>query len=85
MSKIIKDKKILKSVGKKYGLEFDKDHGYYTGDAYENNRGESLSTFEDNMTVEGMIVERRTYRLQYFDGCFNPFLVEINDGGNKIQ
>lgn len=68
---IIKNKRILKAIGKKYGLEFDPKHHYYIGDAYKNNRGEYLSTFERDMTLNG----RTFYKLQYFDGCFNPFLV----------
>jgi len=72
MSRIIKNKKILKAVGKKYGLEFDMEEGYYIGDAYKNNRGIFLTTFEDDM-----VVHNKHYRLEYFDGCFHPFLVRI--------
>jgi len=73
MPEIIKDKKILNAVAKKYSLEFDKKHGYYTGDAYMNGKGEYLSTFEDNMVIGEWY--GHVYQLKYFDGCFNPFLV----------
>jgi len=73
MPEIIKNKRTLKTIGKKYGLEFDPDLHYYIGDAYQNNRGEYLSTFEDNMTID----DGNRYKLQYFDGCFNPFLIRV--------
>jgi len=68
---VCKEKKILNAVAKKYSLEFDKKHGYYTGDAYTNGKGEYLSTFEDNIVIG----DGNVYQLKYFDGCFNPFLV----------
>jgi len=69
---IEKNWRILKAIAKKYGLEFDREHRYYIGDAYKNNRGEDLSLFEHSMKLKGI-----TYKLKYFDGCFHPFLVRI--------
>jgi hypothetical protein len=77
MPEIIKKKKILNAVAKKYSLQFDKKHGYYTGNTYTNGKGECLSRFEDHIDIG----DRYVYQLKYFDGCFNPFLVrkEVND------
>jgi len=62
--------RILKAIAEKYGLEFDRVHKYYIGNAYKNNKGVFLSTFERSMELKGI-----SYELKYFDGCFNPFLV----------
>ena len=70
---IIKNKTILKAIGKKYHLDFDMDHGYYIGNAYQNNEGAFLSTFDQKMELHNS-----TYKLQYFDGCFNPFLIKAS-------
>lgn len=65
---IIKDKTSLKAIAKKYSLTFCSIFGYYEGNAYNNDKGEYLPNyFEYN---------GRVFKLKYFDGCFNPFLVE---------
>ena len=66
---VINDLRILKAIGKKYNLDFDKDFKYYIGNAYLDNKGNSLfNVFE---------YKGKKYELKYFDGCFNPFLVEV--------
>ena len=68
---IIKDLRVL-NVFKKYGLSFDKKFKYYIGDAYKTEKGLSTNQiFKHN---------NKNYELNYFDGCFNPFLCEV-----KIQ
>ena len=80
---IVRDWWILKAIGKKYGLEFDREHKYYIGDAYVNNRGEYLVDIdrriveEDGGTYKGIHWYGTRYKLEYFDGCFKPFLVTI--------
>ncbi len=69
-NKIVKARRTLTAIGKKYGLTFDKKHHYYTGNAYVNNKGETLPTVFREGTDE--------YKLQYIDGCFHPFLVQNN-------
>lgn len=68
---IITDWRILKAVAEKYGLEFDREHKYYIGDTYKNNRDEDLFFMERDMELNGI-----HYELKYFDGCFNPFLIK---------
>ena len=64
---VIKDLRIIKAIAKKYNLDFCRKYKYYVGDACKNNKGKSLPyTFEH---------KEKTYKLKYFDGCFNPFLV----------
>ena len=66
---IITHKTILKAIAKKYNLSFCKAHGYYEGDVYKNDKGESLPNYFSN----GASI----YKLKYFDGCFKPYLVDI--------
>jgi len=68
MNKIINDLRILKAF-KKYGLIFDKEFKYYIGNAYKTKT--NLSTdliFKHN---------NKNYKLKYFSGCFNPYLILI--------
>ena len=61
--KIIKDLRILNAINKKYGIEFDKDYKYIITCAYK---------IPYNMEYNG-----KNYISKYFDGCFNPYVVEI--------
>lgn len=70
MSTVVKANSILKGVGKQYNLDFCKIHGYYEGNAYYDNKGNVLPSY--------MYYGNRIYALKYFDGCFNPFLVELD-------
>ncbi len=69
---IVRDWRILKAIGEKYGLEFDRKHKYHIGDTYKNNRGEDLSDLD--MEHNGI-----RYKLEYFNGCFHPFLLRKKD------
>jgi len=69
MNKVIKDLRVLKAIGFKYGLDFDKKFKYYTGNAYKTKK--DLST--DNI----FIYKNKSYELKYFSGCFNPYLIEL--------
>jgi len=66
---IIKDLRILKAIGLLYGLKFDRKFKYYIGDTYKTDRGLSTS--------EQFKYKNRVFELKYFDGCFNPFLIEV--------
>ena len=73
--KIIKrfDQAPLKPLAKKLSLTFHRKFGYCISDAYDNDKGESIPRY--------MTVGFRVFGLRYYDGCFNPFLVEydVND------
>lgn len=66
----ITDLRILKAISKKYNLDFCSIYKYYIGNAYEDNKGNYLPikfNYKDQI-----------YKLKYFDGCFNPFLIKLN-------
>lgn len=69
---IVKDLTTLKAIEKAYHLEFDRKFKYYTGDAYRNANGDFIPSY--------MIIKKsgRIFKLKYFDGCFNPFLYELD-------
>jgi hypothetical protein len=75
MANIIKDKTTLKQIAKKYHLEFCSIYGYYEGNAYNNSKGETLPHYF--ALTNKFKVPVRVFKLQYFSGCFNPFLVEV--------
>lgn len=64
---VIKYKPTLKAIAKKYHLSFCSIHGYYEGNAYNNDKGETLPNYFAH--------NGKVYKLKYFSGCFNPFLV----------
>lgn len=68
--KIVKHKPTLKAIANRYKLSFCEIHKYYEGDAYKNNEGENIPYYLTNG-------KGRVFKLKYFDGCFNPFLVEL--------
>jgi hypothetical protein len=68
--KIVQDLTTLNAIAKKYSLSFDRKFKYYTGNAYNNIKGETLPNY---FTHNG-----RVFELKYFDGSFSPFLVELN-------
>ena len=78
---IIRDNDTLKHIAKSYNLDFCKVHKYYDGNAYTNNKGENLPRYFElgrHMAKGGYETKsNRVFKLQYFDGCFNPFLVEV--------
>lgn len=65
--KVVKDLRKLNAIAKKYSLNFCRKYKYYEGDPYYNSKGESLPY---EFPYKG-----KTFKLKYFDGCFNPFLV----------
>lgn len=70
MSEIIKIKSIINGIAKKYNLTFCPIHKYYEGNAYNNDKGETLPNY---FSYRGNV-----YELKYFSGCFNPFLVCVS-------
>lgn len=67
--KILEDIQTLKALANKYHLEIDMEFKYYSGNAYMNLKDEILPRY--------FKIGNRTYKLKYFDGCFNPFFVEV--------
>jgi hypothetical protein len=63
----------LKSLANKLNLTFDKKFGYCISDAYNDDKGNPIPTY--------FVVNFAIYGLKYFDGCFNPYLVEYNSDG----
>ena len=63
---LIKYRPTLKLIAKKYSLTFCTIYGYYEGNAYNNDKGETLPNFFE--------LGGRVYKLTYVSGCFNPFL-----------
>lgn len=60
--KIITDLRILKGIARRYNLIFDNRYKYITS--------EYKKTF---FTYKG-----HSYKLQYFSGCFYPYIVQYN-------
>ena len=56
---IVRDLRVLKAIGKRFNLEFDKKFKYCLKD-------ESEWIF---------IYKNKQYELKFFDGCFYPFLI----------
>ena len=67
---IIKARNILTRISKLYNLDFCEKFGYYEGNAYNDNKGNTLPNY---MYMDGCV-----YGLKYIDGCFNPYLVELD-------
>lgn len=74
---IIKDYRILKAISNRYNLKFDKDYKYIINGPYG---------VPDVITYKG-----KEYKVTYFSGCFNPFLVftgrvkMLNDGYTQYK
>ncbi len=84
---IVKDLTTLNAIGKRFHLTFDRKHKYCTSNAYVNDAGENIPPYLPYI-VKGLC--KGVYRLQYFDGCFNPLLCkidlsEINDSTDRIK
>jgi len=60
-----------KKLSNSLNLTFDKKHGYCISDAYVNDKGENIKP----LIKLGLNV----YGLKYFDGCFNPYLVQYKN------
>lgn len=75
----ITNKSFTKAFAKKFNMQFCEIFGYYEGDAYVDNNNEPL---QDYFLFRGYIL-----KLQYFSGCFNPFLViqNIKDFGYTVK
>ena len=65
MTKIVKDLRVLKHFTIKYDLHFDKDYKYCI------NSGWDFDYFKQYN------YKNKTYKLKFFDGCFEPFLCEV--------
>jgi hypothetical protein len=75
MSKVIKDLTILSSIGRKYNLIFSRTYKYCETGPYKNEVGETIPNYLPHV-VNGVV--KAVYELEYFDGCFNPYLVEVD-------
>lgn len=64
IKKVIKDGRVLKHFTTKYGFIFNNDYRY------------CIDT--KNKDFELLTYKNKTYSLRYFDGCFYPFLCEMN-------
>lgn len=73
---IVKETPVLRQLAKKYALDFCPVHKYYDGNAYKNSKGEYLPHYFKLSNPRGG--SARVFKLRYFDGCFNPFLVEVD-------
>lgn len=60
---IVKDLRILKVIEKLSDWQFDREYKYHIGETY-------CKTKELNY-------KNNVYKLQYFDGCFNPYCVKV--------
>jgi len=69
MDNVIKDLRVLNAIGLKYGLDFDRKFKYYVGNAYK--------TKIDLSTDKIFIYKNKNYKLKYFSGCFNPYLIQL--------
>jgi hypothetical protein len=72
---VVKDLTILKAIGKRFHLTFDKKHKYCLSNAYVNDIGKNLPRYFPYV-VNGIC--KAVYELKYVDGCFNPYLCEVN-------
>jgi len=64
---IIKDLRILKAIGKRYGLIFDKTFKYCL---------KEVCCFPNKLYLKGAInYKNNKYHLEYKSGCFYPYLV----------
>lgn len=61
--KIITDLRVLNTIAKKNKITIDKKYKYITTPTYY---------IPNVLTYNGKI-----YKAKYFDGCFNPYIVEI--------
>tara|TARA_R100001480_G_scaffold91991_2_gene98172 strand:+ start:695 stop:910 length:216 start_codon:yes stop_codon:yes gene_type:complete len=66
--KTITDLRTLKAISRKYNLDFCSIYKYYIGDAYKDNKGNNLPNKFN--------YKNQVYKLKYFSGCFNPFLIK---------
>jgi hypothetical protein len=57
---IIKDVKTLNLLSKKIGFKYDKKFRYIT---------------DYNFLETTFLHNNKRYKIKYFDGCFNPFLI----------
>lgn len=62
--------KPTKKFAQTFNLDFCPKFGYYTGNAYRNNIGETLPNY--------FYYNSEIYMLKYVSGCFNPFLYKMN-------
>ena len=57
-------------IAKEFNLDFDTKFGYYVGNPYKDNKGNYLQTF--------MYYNGHVFELKYIDGCFNPYLNQLD-------
>jgi hypothetical protein len=57
---IIKDIKTLNAISKKQNLKYDKKYRYIT---------------DYNFLRTTFLHNNKKYKIKYFDGCFNPYLI----------
>lgn len=72
--KIIKDLRILKHFENAYNIKFDKKLKYLIDDSKSN-----VKYFDFKMCCYGVKYKNNNYFIEYFDGCFYPYLVIDNN------
>lgn len=60
---ILKDKEIIEELSKKYNFTYDK-------------KIYCLLTYNWNLTKKKMMYNNKKYHLQWFFGCYHPFIKE---------
>lgn len=63
--RIITDGRKLRHLAKKFNFEYDKKYKYIISDGWNNWHEFSIA------------LKKYGYAVKYFDGCFNPFIVEL--------
>ena len=71
MYEVVENFRVLNSISKKFNLDFCRKHKYYNGNPYQDNKGNDLPRIYN--------YKDSRYKLKYFDGCFNPFLIKLNN------
>ena len=62
--KIVKDLRTLKAISKKYNFTYNKKYKY-------------LENYNNDLYFKNIVYNNKNYDLQFFSGCFNPYLVEV--------
>ena len=83
--KLIIGDEIRQLIGDKYYLKFESRHRYCITGPYVNEEGDRIpSEFDLEEAPKCKEFQGVRWKLEYMDGCFHPFLVQIIDdtGGN---
>jgi len=65
---IVTDLRILKAIKNKgFIIDYDKNYKYVNDYNYYNS----------NKNINQFYYKNELYKIEYFDGCFNPFIIKI--------